>query len=417
MNISSINFSLIPKNQILFILVNTLVISILTLPFILKNVEQILILPLIIIAVITSTIKYGALDAQGKRLFFACIIFFVTAIPQALLSWNPEALDGPSRFVLALPIFLLLHKVKLSKKLLLITPSIALIITMPFAVVESLDYARVALQLGIIPSGYVAAFFVSIALYLSFRETLWKYKIIHITAFICGMFIIISTGTKGAYIAILGSSFITFFLIIQKLDLKRSLLLVGFIVLCLSALLNSDRVSLLGKDISGISQENYASSAGIRLVHWYAAFDGIAQSPFIGMTYEEQRVIRAKYGATYKVDLTGNRSTKVSSHNEIIYTLFDKGIMGLLALLALYIIPFSYFIKRKSTDHADNKTLKDIGILVIISALLCGLTELVLVETSTGTIYITIIFVIYTLLRQQENSSDSKSEDGTSLSD
>ncbi|MEG0880600.1 MAG: O-antigen ligase family protein [Janthinobacterium sp.] len=142
------------------------------------------------------------------------------------------------------------------------------------------------------------------------------------------------------------------------------------------------------------------TSIGQRLEMWRTAIDMSQQRPLTGLGrtgYMEQKAQLVEEG---KANISIRRHT--NAHNDYLDTLVKRGIIGVLALLALFLVPLTLFARalRRSAPVAQPFALA--GVVLCTCYMIFGLT------TSSLTLNIGIIMLVFpmvilwAMLRQQE---------------
>lgn len=116
------------------------------------------------------------------------------------------------------------------------------------------------------------------------------------------------------------------------------------------------------------------NSVGMRLEMWRAAVRAFQESPLTGLSFKERagfnrQLIGEGYGLV-PGDGTG------SAHNEVFDALSKRGLLGLVAILLLYLVPARHFLRcwRQCRQSAD-KAIPAAGLAVIAVYAVSGLTE------------------------------------------
>ncbi|MDN2716147.1 O-antigen ligase family protein [Janthinobacterium sp. SUN120] len=145
------------------------------------------------------------------------------------------------------------------------------------------------------------------------------------------------------------------------------------------------------------------TSIGQRIEMWRTAIDMSQQHPWTGLGrngYMEQKSMLVAEG---KANISIRRHT--NAHNDYLDALVKRGIIGVLALLALFLVPLSLFARalRHSAPGAQPYALA--GVVLCTCYMIFGLT------TSSLTLNIGIIMLVFpmvmlwAMLRQQERTA------------
>ncbi len=184
---------------------------------------------------------------------------------------------------------------------------------------------------------------------------------------------------------------------------RRFLLISGLIAMLLGATLISVAARQLGERLDRARQEvevyettgNAESSVGQRLAHWKAAWRMGLEKPLLGWSQqgyedEKKRMVEAGEVHPYILQFT-------HAHNEFLDVFAKRGLLGLAALLALYLTPLLVFWPRKASAAASSSAaivpLQLIGALVPVGYIGFGLTQGFLGHNS-GTMFLLFMTVL-----------------------
>ncbi|WP_199778258.1 O-antigen ligase family protein [Achromobacter spanius] len=138
----------------------------------------------------------------------------------------------------------------------------------------------------------------------------------------------------------------------------------------------SSRMQQIGHDVQGFStSDNRDTSFGIRLQLWHASILMFEKSPIVGIGpskfREELRVLQGQGIVTQKVvDGFGE------PHNDLLAALAGYGLLGLLSMLALYLVPAAMFFRRLASDDRVIRVGAQMGLLFCLSYCAFSMTEM-----------------------------------------
>ena len=120
------------------------------------------------------------------------------------------------------------------------------------------------------------------------------------------------------------------------------------------------------------------SSVCIRIQLWRAAWTMFKHSPVIGngstdvFPRELEKLVAAKEISDFTITEEFDEP-----HNDMLFTMASHGVLGLLALLLLYLAPATIFVRRLSLDlPQQTRVAAAIGLAVCLGFMMYGLTEL-----------------------------------------
>ncbi|WP_318491415.1 O-antigen ligase family protein [Photobacterium leiognathi] len=354
---------------------------------------------------------------QVKWVLSSFSIYFLTYLASTLYyGGSLSEIDMPSRFVLVLPIFLLLllypPKINILTSGFIIGSIIAGIVAMIHiydfktgrAFSDVLKNIHPSLK-GYMPiqSGNMAMTLGLISLTISInyliQKSWWRFIFSLIAAFL-GIYASFLSGTRGGWVflplAVVYLAFSNRQLITKKIALV-SILVLGTAVFSLSqskeitTRLNTAMVQVIqyqkGHD------EN--SSLGARFELWKSAIYTTEQHPIIGAGYQGREVLREKWAHEGLVNAQVIRRFLTShSHNQFLEDLSVRGVIGLTALLAIFIIPLSIFVKNHSiANSSQQKMINQCGAISVIMMIGYCLSQ-AMFRHNSGMIFYSLMTVI-----------------------
>jgi len=194
-----------------------------------------------------------------------------------------------------------------------------------------------------------------------------------------GILAIALSGSRGALVAI--TLMMLLYIIILQLmpnrDTKRVLILwVVAMSVLFGSLYLSDRMRgklvLINTEVSQWEPgRDNTGSVGIRLEMYSAGIQAFLDSPWVGYGYYNATKAASRYATTDKAAKKMARYWHL--HNEYISAMVNAGMMGLITLLALFIIPLRVFFGHlRSPDSAHYGAM---GIFLILGYASLGLTH------------------------------------------
>lgn len=194
--------------------------------------------------------------------------------------------------------------------------------------------------------------------------------------------------TFAAILSISRSSWLGFAGLLVLVDWRRMnrtyLIAVGLIMASIAAaalmlvpeLSASLRITEAVRDVQEILNGDYRSSIGDRLQMWKAALLMFWSSPLTGIGSGSYQAEVAHLVASGAVDIELFKGNTIynQAHSEIMDILATKGLVGLIAYLALLILPFRLFQKLSKTTNAEVKAFAWMGQATIVAFLFFGLT-------------------------------------------
>ncbi len=346
---------------------------------------------LAILILITDPRSIGAFFREKYSLL---IVFILLAITISIFTGQIirqqfilGAYDGPSRLILALPILVAIYRLKIDfGKILGFSIPLALLAILIYAksgthsygdrltnhYLDPIFWGNFSIIMGILCLASIQAID---------SITMKIYKLLGLGL---GVTMSILSQSRAGWIAALAVIAILLFINRKQLTLKK---LVLYCVLTTSALavlyltVNSfqSRIDTAVLEILNWSNKTQTeSSIGYRLTMWKMTAHFFSLSPWIG--YGEYTALPI-LGDTYIQSFADAESIKTiqccGPHNEIAAHILRSGTLGIIALLATYLLPAYIFYKLK--DHQS----KSMGLMLCVGIFVCGFgTEMLSLKIS-----------------------------------
>jgi len=226
-----------------------------------------------------------------------------------------------------------------------------------------------------------------------FQHEPFKYKVFTFVSMLTGFFVIILSGTRGAWLSlILLLGFYFYFLFKQKTSIsaqsKIIVVLIIAVVLSIAGLNQSvqDRTLQAYTETSAwLSGQKEPNSVGLRLEMYQAAIENIENVPFFGhglrtsniVLYESTPPKFQKYVVSFN-----------HLHNAYLTNYFNGGIVLLAALLLLLFVPFIIFLKANSQNHEN-------PIFIAGALLAVGYSSFGMVNILFGDVFMNAFYVFF----------------------
>ena len=275
-----------------------------------------------------------------------------------------------------------------------------------------LDFARATGYMPTIQFGNISLVFAVLSLVGAYwfkktstcRKDLY-YFLFLISAFILGIYASILSGSRGGWVAI---PIVALFLV-KTLSPKTSfnkLFIVMSVILSLMTLVYyssfgnvNQRVDLAVSEVKDyINTGDAHSSVGARLEMWKNAVVVGLEHPFLGNGRDGYI---AKKQEMIDEGLTSDSILNFAHpHNEVLNAFVKYGLLGVIALLLLYYIPFSIFMRHyRSLDYGSLSIAVGGGATCILYFDF-GLTESFFSTNSGLIVYLFTVVILYSSLRE-----------------
>jgi O-antigen ligase len=332
--------------------------------------------------------KLSEFTKEDRVLFSIFALYAIAMFVFAYLDgWHIRELDRPSRFILALPVMLLLLKLVGRVQWLWFGVVLGAILAFTLAVYERsvlgfdrahgsqhpIMFGNIGMMLGLIS-------FVSSMYFFAKKRYIWL--ALAIVGGLCGIGASVLSASRGGWIAL---PLIGFFLLWQSRFLLGKKPLIGVLIASIFLIVVAvaapqtgikDRIDQAVSDVvkydTGVDKK---TSVGLRFEMWKATLIMFKGSPFIGV---------GEYGSVSvktRIVEEGIVSAEVlgysHAHNEYINALGLNGIVGFIFLMGIYLIPLKLFLKkiRQYPDNWNVKSYAMAGALIPMSYMDFGLSQ------------------------------------------
>lgn len=196
-----------------------------------------------------------------------------------------------------------------------------------------------------------------------------------------------------------------------KIGACATLLLIGVILFNTPQLGVKDRVYDAASDIQHYIDGNSVTSLGARFEMWQGAIQLIKQKPLLGWGQDDYQPAMAELVAQQKADpvvMLFNHA-----HNEILDRGAKHGLVGLVLLLALYIVPMWHFSPYLTHHLLSIRATAAAGTLMPVAYIDFGLSQAFLSHNS-GIMTYSVWLMIWTALLRNQLEKVSPSAQNTS---
>ncbi len=357
--------------------------------------------------------KFFELEDDDKRLIYAFLAFGLSMFAFVLIDgFRLRDLDRPSRFILVLPVMLLLLQAKNHQVWLWYGVVIGSILGFGLAYYERqiLGYPRAkggeypimfgdtGMMLGMLS-------FVASTFFLSHKRHFWL--ALSLIGGLCGIGASVLSASRGGWVALPLIGFFIFWQSRFLLKKKTWLIIALILTTLLSSAVLSPKTGIKQRINEAVSNINHygngvETSVGMRFEMWKAAWYMFQRSPVLGAgkhssITEKEWLVEEKL-INPKLIRFGH------AHNEFFNALGYRGIVGLAFLLMVYLIPLRLFMK-KINQYKDDWNIKPYamaGALVPMCYMDFGLTQVMFAHNIGVMMYAFPIVYFWAALRWAE---------------
>ena len=368
------------------------------------------------------SIPHKILTKDVKILIGAFLFYFGIFVFSALLNGDSlSKLDGPSRFILCIPIFIAILRYPppfswIMKSIVVasyIAGIAALVLVFHYGQGRAFSSGNDFFSKGYMPiqSGDIAMTFgimcLPIAIYYLKKSAL-------ITSIICSVGAVF--GISASYLSasrggwVFAPVAILFLLYMNRAVIhKNRKTLVALIIVTIATLLMFTMIntkfsikSITHLEIPQIkrtfqSLDQYAkgnsnTSTGIRLELWRDSVYTFIEAPFVGVGYKQRLELRAQRQDDGIITLP-NWIQNSHSHNQYLEALSVRGLLGFIGLMGIFITPLFIFRTMYRDGNEQVKTIAQCGALSVIMMMGYCLTQ-AMFKHNSGAIFYPLMTVI-----------------------
>lgn len=289
--------------------------------------------------------------------------------------------DAASRYLLAVPIFMLLRRVRFIV-VAMVQYGFPLATMVGCLMIKQIDDGRSGIAtLDLIHFGdfeLVLGVLSVLSINWTGRDKLLV-RVLKIIGFLAGIYASIVSGSRGGWIALPIFLMILIYFRFGKISIKAllaaplMLIAAGSIAYTASHEIHH-RVDEVFSDLTSLHHGNPDTSTGIRLQLFKAAAEIFVQNPIFGVGpdgFAREMGPMLKAG---KITPTAADLGKGEVHNELLSRAAGMGVFGLIAMLSIYLVPCRVFYQamRSNTDHVRQAGM--LGLIFVSGFMMFGLT-------------------------------------------
>ncbi|MBW3762379.1 O-antigen ligase family protein [Aeromonas jandaei] len=139
-------------------------------------------------------------------------------------------------------------------------------------------------------------------------------------------------------------------------------------------------------EVNMMESNNYTSSWGLRLMAWKSAWTGFIDHPLLGVGLDGVKPMRQQQLLDGIVNDFYVSYGMYHAHNQFMQNMVIRGIVGLLAALAILVYPMRFFWCQSA--------LVSVGFIITLGTFVCALTDVPIEHQNTLYIYLISLFFI-----------------------
>ncbi|MDY6979130.1 MAG: O-antigen ligase family protein [Pseudomonadota bacterium] len=366
------------------------------------------------------------LHHEEKVLLWILAVYFIVAILSITANgWDDagqKALGNELKFLFIIPFYLVARRCEELWRYLWVGSWLAIVVTVGFGLHELfvLDRSRATGPYSPLLLGPILLMMIALQLpwYRHLARYHWR-NAIGVLIALAGFYIVVMSGARNAYVALLVMSLVAF---VYYFRARNSLLII--VATCILTAVSyfqvdlaKHRVDQAVNDVSSYLEymleepvgpnRNANSSVGKRLEMWRASVFAAAEQPLLGIGRYNFHDKLKQYGKDGRI----HKAATHHAHPHSVYfeALASKGVLGLAAVLALYLYPLYFFVRTRQGSRESAFT----GILLMTSIMVFSITDAAPVYhnnyTATFLTYLTVIFAWHTRQIHKTNNEENAS--------
>lgn len=355
------------------------------------------------------------LHRQEKIVLAGMAVFFVAyLLPAATHSFDVNALEVEIRYLLFIPVYLMVRELESSQQWFLVGVVLGAICIFVYGMYE-LYILRSAEDRYFISGAYMHHYYGSIAVVTAFLALMSQHSLprrlrwLCVIAFVLALISAILSGSRGSYVTALLAAVMWAAL---RLNTRVFILFVVALgLLGISLYSSSSTVNYqIGRavddviyyftldDFSAIPHEKRSASSRLEL--WELSVRLIRDHPWLGIgrgNFKDHA--RRLMTEAQREDIMLDHS---HPHNAFLQVLISKGIVGAGAFCLMFFYPFYVFLK----DYRASPATALPGVMLMVTFLAYGLTEIPFIKNNGTAVYLLFLAVLFsTHVRQMSASS------------
>ena len=356
------------------------------------------------------------LSKVDKWLIYSYLFYFLTFVLSLCINGGKmRDLDTASRVVFLIPVLLLLLKYPIKTCVLRYSIPLGGIVSVCIALYDKfilnlnpdqnprimhIQGGDISMSLGILS--------LIIALY-AYQKREVKLTVLSVIGGLCGIVGSLLSTARGGWVALPILLIVILWIYRHSLSKRFFLTFFGIIAVAsvgISQMPNNriiERIDVARKDIQLYLDNNDGNtSLGARFEMWKSAIAMAKEKPLFG--WGIQGATEKRKQETKEKVATGNIGQFTHAHNQYLDDLSKRGIVGLLALLAVLFIPLHTFMKNLKTTNNEIKLIATLGVAHILSVMVYGLSQGFLVHNSGTIFYFFLTIVFYAAIRTHQKA-------------
>ena len=357
-----------------------------------------------------------SLSKEDNMLIYSYLFYFATFVLSFIVHQGKiRELDNPSRVLLFIPVLLLLLHIPPRLNTVLYAIPLGAMIAGITAIYDKLVlHSEMAFSSRImhIQGGDISMslgmFSFAIGFYF-FQKTQLKLTAFCILAALFGILGSILSTARGGWPAL--PILLITLLWIYRRNLSKTffITLIGLFALAIIGITQmpnnqiSERFAAAQDDIQQyLEQGNGSTSVGARFDMWKSVFIMVQEKPILG--WGTQGAPQKRHQLAEQGIISQYAGQFTHAHNQYLDDLSKRGIVGLVAFLAIFVIPLRRFMLGLKSDSAETKLIATLGTLHVLAVMIYCLSQSFFTHNSGNLFYFFLTIVWYALFTTQQGN-------------
>jgi O-antigen ligase len=366
---------------------------------------------------------YGYARPEGFVLAFCvALIAPVAAVALSTLSHGHPIFrtwDSPSRFLLAIPVFLVLRRAP--QRVLAwsdLAFTLGALVALAIALVMPRDWGDGRVGSTFLNPIHFGDLSLALGVLSAVALNWWRkdkavVRVLKIAGLFAGLAASLLSGARGGWLAIP----IVAVLILWERGRGKSIHWKVLMPVAVAALLVlvygssgtvRERIDMISTDLTQYTHGNRDTSVGVRLQLYDAACELIRQHPVLGLGADGFRDAMNSLAQQGALTPLAAQFGEGETHNQLLAYLVNYGIVGGVALLAIYLVPGAFFASRLKSASATARRAALMGLSFVVMFFVFGLTVETFDLKSTVSFYAALLAVLAAMVDRMDLLSDPK---------
>lgn len=302
--------------------------------------------------------------------------------------------DAASRFLLAVPVFMLLRRIRLSIVAMMQFgfPLAAIVGCLMLKQIGDGRYGIPTLDLIHFGDFELMLGVMSVFTFNWTGRDALLVRSLKVLGLLAGTYASIASGSRGGWLALPVFFMIFIYFRYGKISLKAimamllMLVMTGFLAFSLSQKIHH-RVDEVASDVAAFQHGNPDTSMGVRIQLFRAAAEIAAKNPIFGVGPDEFAREMEPMKKSGKITAMAAELGKGEVHNELLSKAAGLGLFGLIAILSIYLVPGRMFYRAMRKDSIQVRQAGMLGLVFVSGFMIFGLTVETLNLTMAAAFY------------------------------